>query len=101
MTAARDIALDVLLRFEKGHIYLRDALEEMFRQRPGLSPRDRAFCRDVVFGTVRRLNTVDWALGCFADSTVQKLSPPVRGLLRLGAFQILFGAFPDESQWHQ
>jgi 16S rRNA (cytosine967-C5)-methyltransferase len=90
MTSAREAALEVLVRFDGGGVHLRSALEDEFAKAVGLPARDKAFCRDLANAAVRRLNTLDWALNKFADSAVDKLTPQVRNILRLGACQILY-----------
>jgi 16S rRNA (cytosine967-C5)-methyltransferase len=115
MSLSREAALQALLKYEEAGAHLRETLEELFRESPGLSPRDRAFCRELAGGVVRRLNTLDWAIALFAgwdsadgvrgltarasapqagsaSSAVQKLSAHVRNILRLGACQVLYMA---------
>ncbi len=65
-------------------------MEGIFRGTPGLASRDRAFCRDLVYGAVRRRNTLDWALQRFTDAAVHRWTPGVRSALRLGAYQLLY-----------
>jgi hypothetical protein len=57
MSLSREAALQALLKYEEAGAHLRETLEELFRESPGLSPRDRAFCRELAGGVVRRLNT--------------------------------------------
>jgi len=86
---AREIALRVLLAEEQEGAYVNLALHRAFsRHRP--PERDRAFVTELVYGTVRRRNTLDWALAPFLRRPAASLDPVVRNVLRLGAYQLLY-----------
>ncbi|MHB9154568.1 MAG: transcription antitermination factor NusB, partial [Endomicrobiales bacterium] len=57
---------------------------------------DKGLVRDLVWGVVRYLTTIDWLIGLFAQKP-GSLEPPVRNILRLGVFQIVFyeGKVPE------
>ncbi len=90
ISPAREAAWRTLARHESKGGSLREVLEGIFRGTPGLADRDRAFCRDLVYGAVRRRNTLDWALQRFTDAAVHRWTPGVRSALRLGAYQLLY-----------
>lgn len=54
----------------------------------GAAP-DRAWIRNLVYGTVRLRGRIDHVLATVAGRDVEQLDPPVRTLLRMGAYQIL------------
>ncbi len=54
----------------------------------GLDERDRALARQLAFGTVQRVRTLDHAIETLGKRPVRKLDPPVRAALRLGAYQL-------------
>ena len=56
----------------------------------GLDDRDRALARQLAFGTVQRVRTLDHAIETLGKRPVRKLDPPVLAALRLGAFQLGF-----------
>ena len=56
----------------------------------GLDERDRALARRLAFGAVQRRRTLDHAIEELGKRRVQKLDPPVRAALRLGAYQLGF-----------
>ena len=56
----------------------------------GLDARDRAFAAELTFGTLRRIRSLDWAIGRCASRPVERISPGALGALRLGAYQLLF-----------
>lgn len=59
---------------------------------------DRAFITEMVYGTQRTLNTLDWALGKYLRRPLSGLTVPVRTILRLGAYQVLYmDRVPDSA----
>jgi 16S rRNA (cytosine967-C5)-methyltransferase len=56
----------------------------------GLDERDRALARRLAFGAVQRRRTLDHAIEELGKRRVEKLDPPVRAALRLGAYQLGF-----------
>ena len=51
---------------------------------------ERAFATELVYGTLRRLNTVDWFLEQVLKRPLAKQTAWLRNILRLGAYQICF-----------
>ena len=54
----------------------------------GLDDRDRALARQLAFGSVQRMRTLDHAIETLGKRPVRKLDPPVLAALRLGAYQL-------------
>jgi 16S rRNA (cytosine967-C5)-methyltransferase len=54
----------------------------------GLDDRDRGLARQLAFGTVQRVRTLDHAIETLGKRPVRKLDAPVRDALRLGAYQL-------------
>ena len=54
----------------------------------GLEPRDRALARQLAYGTVQRVRTLDHAIETLGHRPVRKLDPPVKAALRIGAYQL-------------
>jgi len=50
---------------------------------------DRAWIRNLVYGTVRLRGRIDHVLATVSGRDVEQLDPPVRTALRIGAYQIL------------
>ena len=93
--SARQAAYDVLIRvFEQGAY-----ADRAFRSAAAtLSARDRAFAMELAYGTVRYRRLLDHAIDEIGKRPVQKLDPPVRAALRLGAYQLAFmGSVPDHA----
>ena len=84
---ARLAAYEVVRRvFEEG-AYADRALRSASER---LDDRDRSLARQLAFGTVQRLRTLDHAIETLGKRPVRKLDPPVLAALRLGAFQLGF-----------
>ncbi|MEO5575872.1 MAG: transcription antitermination factor NusB, partial [Gaiellaceae bacterium] len=84
---ARKAAYDVVRRvFEEG-AYADRALRSASA---ALDDRDRALARQLAFGTVQRVRTLDHAIETLGKRPVRKLDAPVRDALRLGAFQLAY-----------
>jgi 16S rRNA (cytosine967-C5)-methyltransferase len=90
MPTAREWALHCLLQGEKIDRFPDRILVELYRQHPEIPPLDRAFIQQLVFGVYRWRARIDWVLEKFSKTPLARLSFNLLGILRLGAFQILF-----------
>ena len=54
------------------------------------SPRDRAFARQIAATTLRRLGTIDHAIGRLLDRELPKRAGATQNILRAGAAEMLF-----------
>lgn len=84
---ARKVALEALIKIERGICKANEALEQVYDT---LSPQDRGLLTELVYGVLRHRNRLDWVLGQFCKESVDRLSPTVKNILRLGAYQLLF-----------
>jgi 16S rRNA (cytosine967-C5)-methyltransferase len=85
---ARAIALAVLLACRSGDKALDDELEK--RASDGrLDPRDRSLAMELIYGTLRRQETIDWRLEPVLKRPLSRLPVVVQMVLRLGAYQLL------------
>lgn len=89
-TKARLVAVRVLERVERGGAYADLALHAALRG-DELGPRDRALATELVYGTLRWRGRLDWMLNAMLDRGFAGLEPLVATLLRVGAYQIVFG----------
>jgi 16S rRNA (cytosine967-C5)-methyltransferase len=55
-----------------------------------LDARDRALAQRLAYGAVQRVRTLDHAIDVLGRRRVERLDPPVRAALRLGAYQLGF-----------
>lgn len=84
---ARELALEVLLAVEIQAAYSNLALQSALSKH-SLSAKDTALATEIVYGTVQRLNTLDYRIQPFLKQPVGKLEPWVRNLLRLSVYQL-------------
>jgi 16S rRNA (cytosine967-C5)-methyltransferase len=85
----RRLVEEVLAAVEDG----RGTARELLDRAPALArldPRDRDLAREIGYGTLRRLVTLDHLLGRLSKPRLRDLEPRVRAALRAGAYQVLF-----------
>ncbi len=83
----RQLALRVLRRVETAGDFA-DQLITTLAAAQGLTPQGRAFLRELTYGVLRWRNRLDWMLQQCSDHLLESLTPAVRNLLRLGAYQL-------------
>lgn len=95
--SARDLALMILKDVDSGEAYANLALSRVLEEyRPG--GLDRAFATEAVYGTLRTLNTLDWIIRGYIKQPIEKQTPWIRNILRLGVYQILYmDKVPDSA----
>src|SRR5699024_11031696 len=59
--------------------------------RSGLDARDRSFAANLAYETLRWAGTLDWVLARKSKRPLDRLDPPVLDVLRMGAWQLLYG----------
>lgn len=94
----RAAALDILMEiFEKGtlsHLALRRGL----KSHPEYDKQQRAFLTRLVEGTVERRLELDYIIGQYSSVPMKKMKPVIRGILRMGVYQLLYmDAVPDSA----
>ena len=88
-TTARKIAVDILIAIEKKESYGNLELKKTLLS-SSLSTRDRGLVAELVYGVLRYRLTLDFALTHFLKKGQTPLKPPLRAVLRAGAYQILY-----------
>jgi 16S rRNA (cytosine967-C5)-methyltransferase len=91
--SARRVALDLLTRIEHGGAYA-NAVVGPTLERTSLSPSDRRFVTELVYGTTRMRRACDALVDRFVS---QQPDPGTRTLLRLGAYQLAFAGVPPHA----
>ena len=81
--------MDVLVRVEQQQAYSNIALNQAL-QKANLPRNEAGLVTELVYGTIQRLNTIDYLLNRFLSKGVNKLEPWVRNLLRLSLYQIQY-----------
>jgi 16S rRNA (cytosine967-C5)-methyltransferase len=86
---AREIAVKVLQDVEAGRGMARELLDSSLEGRT-MDPRDRDLAREIVYGTLRRLSSLDHLLARHSKARLRSLDLPVLSALRAAAYQVLF-----------
>lgn len=86
---AREVALDVLTKVEQEGAYSNLLLNQSL-QKLQLERSEAAFATELVYGTIQRLNTIDYFLTDFVAKGMSKLQPWVRNLLRISFYQLYY-----------
>lgn len=87
--SAREAALKALREVDEKGAFANLALDGVM-ERHLMEPRERALTTELVYGTSRRRNTLDWALERFASRPMAQTTVWIRNILRLGAYQLLY-----------
>jgi 16S rRNA (cytosine967-C5)-methyltransferase len=87
VSPARTAAFAVLVRVFEDGAYADRAFRAAVE---GLDDRDRALAQRLAYGAVQRRRTLDRAVEVLGRRRVERLDPPVRAALRLGAYQLGF-----------
>jgi 16S rRNA (cytosine967-C5)-methyltransferase len=85
ISPARRAAFEVVRRVFEEEAYADRALRAASAP---LGERDRGLARQLAFGAVQRVRTLDHAIETLGRRPVRKLDPAVRAALRLGAYQL-------------
>lgn len=87
--SAREIALDIMVKVEQQGAYSNLLLNSSL-QKATLSREDAGLVTELVYGSISRMNTLDYVLEGFVSKGIAKLQPWVRNLLRLSLYQIMY-----------
>jgi 16S rRNA (cytosine967-C5)-methyltransferase len=85
----RQFAHQILCRVETSGDFA-DQLIATLTAAQRLTPQARGFLRELTYGVLRWRNRLDWMLQQCSDRHLEALTPAVRNLLRLGAYQLCF-----------
>jgi len=91
MSPVRELVLKALAEVSVKGARPRDVLDRLSE---GLDRRDRAFLMEILYGVLRRRDTLDWALGRFLKKPGRLRAATMRNL-RAGLYQILYMRVPD------
>lgn len=95
---SREIVLDTLLEIERRNEYSSGLLKDVMDKYNYLNINEKAFIKRVTEGTIERKLELDYLLNRFSSVPVKKMKPPIRCLLRMGVYQILYmNRIPDSA----
>ena len=89
MDNARATALKIINEVYNNGAYANVALAKNLRNNP-LSDVDRRFATELVYGTVKAGETLDWIIKKYISKPLKKLDAVVLNILRLGVYQIKY-----------
>ena len=90
MTPARSAAVDILFAARTANAWASELVDQHLANDRTLSPQDRRFVTQLVFGVIRRMGTLDALLAPFIHRPIHQVEPALIDVLRLGAFQLAF-----------
>ena len=86
---ARKTATDIVYNSVKNSLPLSAEIDRC-RREGGFDDADMRLVSELAGGTVRNLNFIDRAIANASDIKINKISPYVLAVLRVGAYQLLF-----------
>jgi 16S rRNA (cytosine967-C5)-methyltransferase len=93
---ARWAAYEAVAAVHRDDAYANLVLPAILRER-GMFGRDAAFATELTYGTLRANGTLDAIIAAAAGRDVDRIDPPARDALRLGAYQILMTRVPPHA----
>ncbi len=87
MADARETAVRALMAVERGS--WSDLTLAASLRKSGLDPRDAAFCTAICAGVLQNRALLDYQIAAYSTLRPNKISPFVRNVLRVAAYQIL------------
>jgi 16S rRNA (cytosine967-C5)-methyltransferase len=85
---AREAAYEAVAAVHRDDAYANLVLPRLLRE-GGVSGRDAAFATELTYGTLRQTGTLDAIVTAAAGRAMDRIDPPVRDALRIGAYQLL------------
>ena len=86
---ARDIATSALFAFRKSGAWADGFLKDAIRD-GGLSKRDASLASQITYGVLQNLSLIDYYIAEFSSIKMNKISPRIIDILRVGIYQLLF-----------
>jgi 16S rRNA (cytosine967-C5)-methyltransferase len=86
----RKTALYILNTLDRVDKTLDSLLEDVLREKPHFSKKDRALLQALVYGVLRWRGRLDWIIDYFSKPRLNKINPDVLNILRLGLFQVVY-----------
>ncbi len=93
---SREVAYDVLADVAQNDAYTNLVLPKHIEESE-LDSRDAAFVTELVSGSLRMRGLIDAIVLAAGDREIERIDPPLRDVLRLGVYQLLFMRVPDHA----
>jgi 16S rRNA (cytosine967-C5)-methyltransferase len=88
-TNAREAALVILKEVEEKEAYLNLVLNRVISRR-SFPPAERSLLTELAYGVIQHLHTLDWVISLYSTRSLEKLTPWIRNILRMGTYQLLY-----------
>ena len=85
----RKSTLDILTNLDTTQKTLDQLIDNIFKQYPQASQRDKALLFAVTYGVLRWRYQLDWVIKAFSTTKLRKIDSRVLNILRIGLFQIM------------
>lgn len=86
---ARELAAKVLQEVYGKQAYANIAMNRVLAS-ADISALDRRFVTELVYGTIKATNTLDWVIGNFVNRPLSKIAPMILYIMRLACYQIMY-----------
>lgn len=86
----REQALLALLAVEKEEMYSHKAIAAALDKYRYLPKQERSFFTRLCEGTLERQLELDYIIGRFSSTPVERMKPPIRCILRMGVYQLKY-----------
>jgi 16S rRNA (cytosine967-C5)-methyltransferase len=93
---ARRVAYETLAAVHRDDGYANLVLPRLIADHR-LTGRDAAFATELAYGTLRLTGSLDAVIASAADRAMDRIDPPTRDALRLGAYQLLHMRVPPHA----
>ncbi|MFZ2445420.1 MAG: 16S rRNA (cytosine(967)-C(5))-methyltransferase RsmB [Syntrophobacteraceae bacterium] len=90
MITSRILAYQILLHLEQKASHTDRLIRTVLERHSAMDERDRALLTELVYGVVRWRGRLDWHIDQLSKTKPEKIDAPVRVLLRLALYQMLF-----------
>ena len=98
MKNTRETAFQVIYKVLEENEHSHVVLRQILNQEKDAEKRDRAFVTRLVEGTLERLLTLDYILNQVSKTTVKKMKPVIRTVLRMSVYQLMYmDSVPDSA----
>lgn len=95
--SSRETALKIMYRVEEEGAYANIELNKVLSNTQ-MDKQDRSLVTQLVYGTIRMRGNVDYILSQFLKNPLNKITPWIRLILRLGVYQMIFmDKIPDRA----
>ena len=94
----RMLAVDSLMEIFEQNRHSHIVIGEVLNKYQYIEKQERAFYQRLTFGTIERMEYLDYVIESFSSKPVRKMRPLVRYILRTAAYQIIYmDSVPDSA----